>query len=100
MGVSVFMSTESARIEVLQSTAGFLETDTLVVFMECVGLARTIYIRCTYGIFGLKITKYTVYMYVYIRFWPTLGMWELLTGSVSHYKLWSTLSPVHQLWFF
>jgi hypothetical protein len=37
-----------------------------------VGLARTIYIRCTYGIFGLKITKYTVYIYVYIRFWPTL----------------------------
>jgi hypothetical protein len=37
-----------------------------------VGLARTIYIRCTYGIFGLKITKYPVYIYVYIRFWPTL----------------------------
>jgi hypothetical protein len=37
-----------------------------------IGLARTIYIRCTYGIFGLKITKYTVYIYVYIRFWPTL----------------------------
>jgi len=36
------------------------------------GLARTIYIRCTYGIFGLEITKYTVYIYVYIRFWPTL----------------------------
>jgi hypothetical protein len=28
-----------------------------------VGLARTIYIRCTYGIFGLEITKYTVYIY-------------------------------------
>ena len=38
----------------------------------CVGLARTIYIRCTYGIFGLEITKYTVHIYVYIRFWPTL----------------------------
>ena len=37
-----------------------------------VGLARTIYIWCTYGIFGLEITKYTVYIYVYIRFWPTL----------------------------
>jgi len=35
-------------------------------------LARTIYIRCTYGIFGLEITKYTVYIYTYIRFWPTL----------------------------
>ena len=35
-----------------------------------VGLARTIYIRCTYDIFGLEITKYTanircVYMYIY-----------------------------------
>ena len=30
------------------------------------GLARTIYIRCTYGIFGLEITKYTVYIYVCI----------------------------------
>ena len=37
-----------------------------------IGLARTIYIRCTYGIFGLEITKYEVYIYVYIRFWPTL----------------------------
>ena len=37
-----------------------------------VGLARTIYMRCTYGIFGLEITKYTVYIYVYIRFWPIL----------------------------
>jgi len=25
-----------------------------------VGLARTIYIRCTYSIFGKKITKYAV----------------------------------------
>jgi len=32
----------------------------------CLGLARTIYIRCTYGNFGLEITKYTVYIYVYI----------------------------------
>jgi hypothetical protein len=30
-----------------------------------VGLARTIYIRCIYGMFGREITKY-------IRFWPTL----------------------------
>ena len=45
-----------------------------VLVCVCVGLARTIYIRRTYGIFGLKITKYTVYIYVYIRFWPTLCM--------------------------
>jgi len=33
-----------------------------------VGLARTIYIRCMYGIFGREIAKYTVYVYD----WPTL----------------------------
>ena len=37
-----------------------------------IGLARTTYVQRTYGIFGLKITKYTVYIYVYIRFWPPL----------------------------
>jgi hypothetical protein len=36
------------------------------------GLARTIYIRCIYGIFGREIIKYTVIYGVYIRFWPTL----------------------------
>jgi len=35
-------------------------------------LARTIYIRCVYGIFGREITIYTVIYGVYIRFWPTL----------------------------
>ena len=37
-----------------------------------IGLARTIYIRCLYGTFGRKITKYTVIYGVYKRFWPTL----------------------------
>jgi hypothetical protein len=37
-------------------------------------LARTIYIRCKYGIFGREITKYTVIYGVYIRFWPTLNI--------------------------
>jgi hypothetical protein len=36
------------------------------------GLARTIYIRCLYGIFGREITKYMVIYGEYIRFWPTL----------------------------
>jgi hypothetical protein len=40
-----------------------------------IGLARTIYIRCIYGIFGREITKYTVIYGVYIRFWPTLNTW-------------------------
>ena len=39
------------------------------IFLE---LARTIYIRYIYGIFGRKTTKYTVIYGVYIRFWPTL----------------------------
>jgi len=30
-----------------------------------IGLARTIYIRCIYGIFGREITKYK-YIYMYI----------------------------------
>jgi len=38
----------------------------------CVGLARTIYIQCIYGIFGREITKYTIMYSAYIRFWPTL----------------------------
>jgi len=32
------------------------------------GLARTIYIRCKYGIFGREITKYTVIYGVIIQF--------------------------------
>jgi len=45
-----------------------------VMYDKCVGLARTIHIRCIYGVFGRKITKYTVIYGAYIRFWPTLGM--------------------------
>ena len=33
--------------------------------VSCVGLARTIYIRCVYGIFGRKFTIYTVTHGVY-----------------------------------
>jgi len=45
------------------------------IIMFCfVGLARTIYIRCIYGIFSREIIKYTVKYGVYIRFWPTLIM--------------------------
>jgi hypothetical protein len=38
----------------------------------CVGLDRTLYIPCIYGIFGREITKYTIICGAYIRFWPTL----------------------------
>ena len=43
-----------------------------VLFGSCLGLARTIYVRCIYGNIGRKITKDTVVYGVYIRFWPTL----------------------------
>ena len=36
------------------------------------GLARTLCIRCMYGIFGREITRYTVICGAYIWFWPTL----------------------------
>ena len=36
-----------------------------------IGLARTIYIRCIYGIFGREFTKYTIIYVAYIRCWPT-----------------------------
>jgi len=39
-----------------------------------IGLARTIYIQCVYGIFSREITKYMVINGVYIRFWPTLTL--------------------------
>jgi hypothetical protein len=38
------------------------------------GSARTIYIRCKYGIFGKAITKFTVIYGAYIQFWPTLQL--------------------------
>jgi len=38
------------------------------------GLARTICIRCIYGIFGREITEYTVIYGADVRFWPTLGV--------------------------
>jgi len=37
-----------------------------------VGLARTLYIRCIYRVFGRETTKCTVIYGVYIRFRPTL----------------------------
>jgi len=39
-----------------------------------VGLASTMYIRCTYSIFGREVTKYTVIYGAHIGLWPTLGV--------------------------
>ena len=41
-----------------------------------IGLAKTTYIRCIYGILGREITKYTVIYGVYIRSWPTLNIYN------------------------
>jgi len=46
-----------------------------------IGLARTIYIRCVYGVFGREITIYTVIYGVYIRFWPTLLIYGVMPPS-------------------
>jgi len=40
--------------------------------LKYLGLVRTIYIRCIYGIVGKKITKYTVIYGEYVGFWPAL----------------------------
>ena len=48
-----------------------------------VGLARTIYKRFVYGIFGREITKYTVIYGVYIRFWPALHTY-VIRDEVEH----------------
>ena len=44
-------------------------------------LARTIYIRCIYGIFGRGITTYTVIYGGNIQFWPTLNTLGLCNGQ-------------------
>ena len=49
-----------------------------------IGLARTVYIRCIYGIFGREITIHTVMYGMYIRFWPTL---LIITSAVPCFNL-------------
>ena len=58
----------------------------LVTFLQkYLGLARTIYIRCIYGIFGREIIKYTVIYGVYIQFWPTLHIiFQPYTANYLH----------------
>jgi hypothetical protein len=55
-------------------------------FRISVGLARTIYIRCTYGIFGREITIHTAIYGVYIRFWPTLNIILRLAAPKQMYN--------------
>ena len=48
-------------------------------------MARTIYLRCIYGIFGREIFKFIIFenvIYgVYIRFWPTLVLSQFKTAA-------------------
>jgi len=63
----------------------------------CLGLARTIQIRRIHGIFGREINKYTFVYGVYIRFWPTLGMTQMIPGHQTW--LWLTSFPLEaHLW--
>jgi len=52
---------------VISAIMGFCALSTQLIHSKCLGLARTIYIRCIYGVFGRKINKnirsYTVYIY-------------------------------------
>jgi len=62
---------------------------------QTVGLAKTIYIRCKYGIFGRKLTRYTVIQGVYIRFWPTLP--ESYLQLIGHTMLLCSLQKLQHL---
>jgi len=46
-----------------------------------VGLARIVYKRCIFSIFGREIAKYTVIYGVYVRFWSALQIWPPLMVS-------------------
>ena len=56
-------------------------------------MARTIYKRCIYGIFGREITKYTVIYGVFIQCWPTVRVHGVIV------RFWPTLNMnVHEDW--
>ena len=74
---------------------------TLDVRCTYVGLARTIYIRFMYCIFGREITKYTVIYGAYIRFWPTLYIqyfWQRTRKMQGHIRCIYTVlaNPTYQ----
>ena len=62
---------QTSRVQMLSPT----------YFIYRVGHNR-IYIRCIYGIFGRKITKYTVIYDVYMWFWPTLYIYLFITDNI------------------
>jgi hypothetical protein len=71
-------------------------------FQRCyalyVGLARTIYIRCVYGIFGREITKYTVILrciYTVLANPTYTPQRPLLCCACNAATLFTLLCPVH-----
>ena len=68
----------------LQPTSKWQHHTYLVYHCACIGLARTIYIRCIYVVLAREITKYTVIYGVYIRFWPTLRMHNMCCLGTCH----------------
>jgi len=61
------------------------------------GLARTIYTRCVYNIFGREITKSTAIYGVYIRFWPTLHIFKHASMRLTDATSCCLDQPVHVL---
>ena len=49
----------------------------------CIGLAKTLNVRCIYGIFGREITECTAKYGAYIRFWPTLHVYGDLLNKIT-----------------
>ena len=73
--------------QVMCAWAPYLSFRLMTLQHICLGLARTIYIRFIYGIFGRESTKYTVIYGVYIRFWPTLHMFQVLMSMLMDAEL-------------
>jgi len=64
--------------------------ETVLLGGSWVGLARTIHLRCIYGIFGREFIEYKVMYSVYVQFWPTLIMhasFSLIDVGSSFYCL-------------
>ena len=63
--------------------------------MYVVGLARTINIRCIYGIFGREITIHTAIYGVYIRFWLTLRIHTFCRNFDTYGRSHQALTPLN-----
>ena len=76
--IYIYLYIHGVRTVFLAGESPNIRSYTVYMYGSYIGLARTIYIRCTNGIFGRGITKYTVIYSVYVRFWPTLLILSLL----------------------